>query len=210
MKTRLIPLMGIIPARAGFTLRTRSTGCATTDHPRSRGVYLLPVSRSNSRGGSSPLARGLQGGRPRPPPPHRIIPARAGFTRRASTPSSAASDHPRSRGVYSATKGGFGVVTGSSPLARGLRALSSRSRSALGIIPARAGFTVTDGEIVMWLWDHPRSRGVYALTPGNTRERTGSSPLARGLLDPGRVQAALPRIIPARAGFTPPTGRGRP
>ena len=54
---------GIIPARAGFTLRRPGPGPSTEDHPRSRGVY--PACRSGRR------------------PPRRIIPARAGFTRRS-------------------------------------------------------------------------------------------------------------------------------
>ena len=50
---------GIIPARAGFTRTTRSTGGPRPDHPRSRGVYHAILLSSLSSGGSSPLARGL-------------------------------------------------------------------------------------------------------------------------------------------------------
>ena len=71
---------GIIPARAGFTTSTRPWGPSPSDHPRSRGVYVLNHGVIILIGGSSPLARGL------PVEPHlgllqrRIIPARAGFT----------------------------------------------------------------------------------------------------------------------------------
>ena len=52
--------------------------------------------------------------------------------------------------------------------------------------------------------DHPRSRGVYVSDGFVDFLRVGSSPLARGLRS-GRVRRdAHPRIIPARAGFTPP------
>ena len=53
--------------------------------------------------------------------------------------------------------------------------------------------------------DCPRSRGVYAATILGMRLDAGSSPLARGLRshDPGDAPGR--RIIPARAGFTPPT-----
>ena len=40
------------------------------------------------------------------------------------------------------------------------------------------------------------------MNPVQTRETQGSSPLARGLRDPGRRRGGLGRIIPARAGFT--------
>ena len=53
--------LGIIPARAGFTRARSSRWFASTDHPRSRGVY--PGHHDGDRGpyGSSPLARGLHG-----------------------------------------------------------------------------------------------------------------------------------------------------
>ena len=77
-----------------------------------------------------------------------------------------------------------------------------------GIIPARAGFTVTEPLVSGGLQDHPRSRGVYATFTLFTAIWNGSSPLARGLrprLDSERVAS---RIIPARAGFTAGTPRG--
>ena len=50
--------------------------------------------------------------------------------------------------------------------------------------------------------DHPRSRGVYAPPLAVTPTAHGSSPLARGLRGGGDGRDLLPRIIPARAGFT--------
>ena len=91
-------------------------------------------------------------------------------------------DHPRSRGVY--VCGYFGVVIFG------------------GIIPARAGFTESGSPNGCSGGDHPRSRGVYRRPVLARGTRSGSSPLARGLLAavPGEV---LPDgIIPARAGFT--------
>ena len=51
--------------------------------------------------------------------------------------------------------------------------------------------------------DHPRSRGVYRVRAPPSAIVGGSSPLARGL--PAWIGRAFPppRIIPARAGFTP-------
>ena len=172
----------IIPARAGFTSRTNTRATISADHPRSRGVYELPRLAFDHNNGSSPLARGL-------PAPENGT-AKTGM------------DHPRSRGVY----GQVGVVDsraqGSSPLARGL---PSRARSATRrcrIIPARAGFTGHHGAGSAPRKDHPRSRGVYAVSPVSWAAWTGSSPLARGLHPGARLPGAPQGIIPARAGFT--------
>ena len=72
----------------------------------------------------------------------RIIPARAGFTVTRETAAGTSKDHPRSRGVYAAFPTRLGALLGSSPLARGLRALWNEQYDIEGIIPARAGFTV--------------------------------------------------------------------
>ena len=171
----------IIPARAGFTPRPRRSGPPRRDHPRSRGVYPGKGVHMGRILGSSPLARGLRGllrvrlGR------LGIIPARAGVTRRASTPSSAASDHPRSRGVYRDWRAASPPSGGSSPLARGLRVAAPGARGVKRIIPARAGFTRGASRGGWWPADHPRSRGVYRHRSDGDRHGCGSSPLARGL-----------------------------
>ena len=194
----------IIPARAGFTGRRRQRRASATDHPRSRGVYPTPGRFECDRSGSSPLARGLPECRPRPAQTPRIIPARAGFTRlgRRSVPHGW--DHPRSRGVYVWGEAEEVGEDGSSPLARGLPGTWSLASSRQRIIPARAGFTSSHPSTTPGMRDHPRSRGVYVSDGFVDFLRVGSSPLARGLRS-GRVRRdAHPRIIPARAGFTPP------
>ena len=114
--------LGIIPARAGFTAGRRPSGCATTDHPRSRGVYDWSGHVRARVDGSSPLARGLRGG----------VVADHGPT----------VDHPRSRGVYHETVRAEGRLSGSSPLARGLPVPVCGGAVHSRIIPARAGFTL--------------------------------------------------------------------
>ena len=96
---------GIIPARAGFTQRPEGHGIRRQDHPRSRGVYMLTVTRGRRAPGSSPLARGLLGSISALEPVAGIIPARAGFTVPGAGSSLPAQDHPRSRGVYSPSAG---------------------------------------------------------------------------------------------------------
>ena len=92
---------------------------------------------------------------------------------------------------------------GSSPLARGLRRAGDRLELHLGIIPARAGFTSPTPSVSSRSRDHPRSRGVYAHACMGIHSMIGSSPLARGLHHRRRRRRRQPRIIPARAGFTP-------
>ena len=93
--------------------------------------------------------------------PHRIIPARAGFTREPASAAVSRWDHPRSRGVYEAADRGRPTPMGSSPLARGLLADELSLMYDGRIIPARAGFTWPAGGAWRGFPDHPRSRGVY-------------------------------------------------
>ena len=238
---------GIIPARAGFTDYDRDRVRTEWDHPRSRGVYDDAVSHTIPARGSSPLARGLRREAQADHSRTRIIPARAGFTRRhrrkrrrrhGSSPlarglrittaayTRALGDHPRSRGVYLGRRRGRVHDVGSSPLARGLLLGVILEPLGVGIIPARAGFTlaaalrsrscrdhprsrgvylrVQFAELVAAV-DHPRSRGVYLQAARHSWTLPGSSPLARGLPPGSTNEYAIHRIIPARAGFTRPS-----
>ena len=97
----------IIPARAGFTALPCPPTRRSTDHPRSRGVYLTALATMRITSGSSPLARGLP---PRIQPSRSlcgIIPARAGFTTPSRAGETSARDHPRSRGVYGLPSAGY-------------------------------------------------------------------------------------------------------
>ena len=102
--------------------------------------------------------------------------------------------------------------TGSSPLARGLRANPYILIATARIIPARAGFTNRKRLVLVQQPDHPRSRGVYGGLLRIYTDDSGSSPLARGLPRATDAAREITRIIPARAGFTHPQGpydRGR-
>ncbi len=131
----------IIPARAGFTRLGRHGLERHADHPRSRGVYAACDTKKEGPLGSSPLARGLLDHDVDVVPAVRIIPARAGFTRRHRLRRGADPDHPRSRGVYGPSPLHYGGGPGSSPLARGLPRMAAWQISCYRIIPARAGFT---------------------------------------------------------------------
>ena len=193
---------GIIPARAGFTRSVTSHEFSLRDHPRSRGGYITLSANTRLRAGSSPLARGLRRRHAATAPGTRIIPARAGFTRRSHHRMVGGGDHPRSRGVYGAPSRIRCADGGSSPLARGLPADHHRGGRSRRIIPARAGFTTGSAHSFAWgAWiiparagftrlrrarpatgrDHPRSRGVYRTSGHSGCTAPGSSPLARGL-----------------------------
>ena len=158
--------------------------------------------------GSSPLARGLPGVGLHHLDKRRIIPARAGFTRRSSSCSTPCRDHPRSRGVYEAWPSFKPRCLGSSPLARGLLPRWRGRRGVFGIIPARAGFTNGRVPVERVREDHPRSRGVYRSVSVPSAPENGSSPLARGLRVPEGSAVGGGGIIPARAGFTSPPSIG--
>ena len=93
-------------------------------------------------------------------------------------------------------------MAGSSPLARGLRAVVSARQVRVRIIPARAEFTYRCPHDRCPDRDHPRSRGVYSVCCVIAWTFVGSSPLARGLPPAVRGHPRDRRIIPARAGFT--------
>ena len=175
------PLGGSSPLARGLPGIASGTSWPTTDHPRSRGVYIPRYASLPQAEGSSPLARGLLVPGGSPVASGGIIPARAGFTPGLGISFSAASDHPRSRGVYPPPALGGGALGGSSPLARGLPGDAQDGGHARRIIPARAGFTPRLRGVKGGLGDHPRSRGVYVAVVRAAVRMRGSSPLARGL-----------------------------
>ena len=95
-------------------------------------------------------------------------------------------------------------MPGSSPLARGALGGLGGEVAAARIIPARAGCTSPAPSTRPARPDHPRSRGVHSSTRPTRRETPGSSPLARGARVGDDDLAVRLRIIPARAGCTPP------
>ena len=174
--------------------------------------------------GSSPLARGLPQSIPKLTDRTGIIPARAGFTVAAGFADvEGQGSSPLARGLHAVSqikegdlriipaRAGFTFVVvresspdlGSSPLARGLPMSIRSNRTRRRIIPARAGFTIMRSLMRPPTKDHPRSRGVYATSLISRPSPAGSSPLARGLRDTRQFSSRAPRIIPARAGFTP-------
>ena len=152
--------------------------------------------------GSSPLSRGIRSRWLLRRRRRRIIPALAGNTclcpprRRGST------DHPRSRGEYLTTVPDQSLMSGSSPLSRGILAGGTVKPHYDGIIPALAGNTPAKRQLRPTPRDHPRSRGEYASQATTPAHTPGSSPLSRGIPPLQPLFALGTRIIPALAGNT--------
>ena len=133
----------IIPARAGPTTQARCRPPATSDHPRSCGANHRAATPGHRPCGSSPLVRGQlrrcfwSRGRVR------IIPARAGPTRRAHIFKRLHTDHPRSCGANLSWVFRHFCHCGSSPLVRGQPVFVSTASMMHRIIPARAGPTLS-------------------------------------------------------------------
>ena len=131
----------LIPARAGKTcwLVVKLSECWA--HPRSRGENFSGASESNSRCGSSPLARGKRREDRLTLTRLGLIPARAGKTVDIYVGDREGGAHPRSRGE-NALRPGWGLQPlGSSPLARGKPGPACGTPRRRRLIPARAGKT---------------------------------------------------------------------
>ena len=158
--------------------------------------------------GSSPLARGTPGRQGRCLLLRGLIPARAGNTpqRRYALPPPRA--HPRSRGEHLQWRLPPFLSRGSSPLARGTLPFIEQAGTPVGLIPARAGNTLSTGNTSSPLKAHPRSRGEHKFRISKANAVKGSSPLARGTRLRRIIARLARRLIPARAGNTPPTPAG--
>ena len=152
--------------------------------------------------GSPPLTRGLQPFSSALRMSNRITPAHAGTTEVQATIKDALGDHPRSRGDYSHIWRNGDSTSGSPPLTRGLRTCETSADMWLRITPAHAGTTKPQGKRRSGSWDHPRSRGDYAVRGCQRWTRTGSPPLTRGLLATKSTMLQQTRITPAHAGTT--------
>ncbi len=133
---------GIIPARAGSTLRQRTWLLFRRDHPRSCGEHESLSSGFSFTEGSSPLVRGAPWKHTVQPMCRRIIPARAGSTMPRPSTCTEAWDHPRSCGEHHSFLDSAMRHLGSSPLVRGALHGVLEAGHDLGIIPARAGSTL--------------------------------------------------------------------
>ena len=200
---------GLIPACAGSTRRrgrSRGSGWA---HPRMRGEHRYGVREVFIPLGSSPHARGA----PATAETHRIrgglIPACAGSTSRRARLPRPAWAHPRMRGEHYQPAGIVHADEGSSPHARGARALRSGGAGVTRLIPACAGSTRARSQHGRRRTAHPRMRGEHHRRADRTFGAGGSSPHARGARWDRRPRRAAQGLIPACAGSTSSGRAGR-
>ena len=193
---------GLIPARAGNTSFPNDGAGIPWAHPRSRGEHEPCLCTQGSRRGSSPLARGTRSRPATPTSKSGLIPARAGNTLTPPSCSSPKRAHPRSRGEHDSYGDKVIKGAGSSPLARGTRHRRHQSPESNGLIPARAGNTLSVACRSYLSRAHPRSRGEHAATLFSVGSRSGSSPLARGTPGVDAACLVIVGLIPARAGNT--------
>ncbi len=193
---------GLIPARAGRTCVGSWLVGVGGAHPRSRGADTVCTGQLSTTSGSSPLARGGPREWLGVTGEWRLIPARAGRTRRHAPSSALSSAHPRSRGADTGDAPSYGGWTGSSPLARGGPPRIRAYAETRWLIPARAGRTLELSENRFIAEAHPRSRGADCRLTLTRFSRSGSSPLARGGPEADWRDAGSFRLIPARAGRT--------
>ena len=130
--------MRIIPARAGQTMCLWVTRYVTPDHPRACGANSVAIQLYHCNVGSSPRVRGKRFDGLDGETVHRIIPARAGQTRRRCSRVYRRSDHPRACGAnFRHAIIGLHHV-GSSPRVRGKQ--SDFMRKLLSAGPSIIGF----------------------------------------------------------------------
>ena len=201
LRDRIEP-QGLIPARAGKTAVCLARIISLTAHPRAGGENCARYRRAEGTRGSSPRGRGKRTTGRRPHHQHRLIPARAGKTRRTRSRKSTPAAHPRAGGENTTVAILNDPDRGSSPRGRGKpispRADARRPR----LIPARAGKTPTPWTSPTWPPAHPRAGGENARASAAAKEYAGSSPRGRGKPSVLVSSPMMCRLIPARAGKT--------
>ena len=193
----------IIPARAGQTARRCRAAPERPDHPRACGANGKAFHTEENLPGSSPRVRGKRVCRSPLEEPYRIIPARAGQTKRPIWPKPRRTDHPRACGANMIARRPVGVDIGSSPRVRGKPGGACACLALVRIIPARAGQTHAPYQDCRAHPDHPRACGANYVADTVMPSAIGSSPRVRGKRWREARAARPPRIIPARAGQTP-------
>ena len=146
------------------------------------GEIQPPVTFSGCYLGSSPLTRGIQSPMGMFPAYARFTPAHAGNTKHVQKNLPPAWVHPRSRGEYLSPVFLNLLISGSSPLTRGILLHAVEISRSCRFTPAHAGNTHPEILFLLRLQVHPRSRGEYDLLNCTMLEATGSPPLTRGIL----------------------------
>ena len=152
---------GITPAYAGTTSEHQTAISHSKDHPRLRGDHSYSLRSMLPIVGSPPLTRGPRHRHGHRAGLHRITPAYAGTTHRASCWQTSWRDHPRLRGDHLPDSRYPWRALGSPPLTRGPLPRGSLINEFKRITPAYAGTTTWTIEFSGPRPDHPRLRGDH-------------------------------------------------
>ena len=197
-------LARLIPARAGKTRTRWRARAAPWAHPRACGENLTGKTAEADVAGSSPRVRGKRHALCPFQRRVRLIPARAGKTRTYSSASRGSAAHPRACGENSRTAPEAAETFGSSPRVRGKPTVPVVRTERTGLIPARAGKTDVERQVLRAHRAHPRACGENITLTILMPVAPGSSPRVRGKRARLHVRGLGQRLIPARAGKTPP------
>ena len=110
--------------------------------------------------------------------------------------------HPRSRGEYLSPVFLNLLISGSSPLTRGILLHAVEISRSCRFTPAHAGNTESVPAMFLQAQVHPRSRGEYFSVLVPVIRDIGSPPLTRGILRIAVVDICALRFTPAHAGNT--------
>ena len=152
---------GIIPADAGSTWNRRRSRTLNQDHPRRCGEHTTPLISDPVAVGSSPQMRGAQPLLVLYALPARIIPADAGSTLFFIMSGYDSRDHPRRCGEHQERQQRWQFRRGSSPQMRGAPKFGIEGLNQTRIIPADAGSTRPEKQVLRRAWDHPRRCGEH-------------------------------------------------
>ncbi len=192
----------LIPAGAGSTVTACAAMVRIPAHPRRRGEHIFSTFRGVRHSGSSPQARGAPITMTSAKSRGRLIPAGAGSTDPGHDALLTCGAHPRRRGEHGRAPCGNSQTNGSSPQARGARGRGHAVRLGPGLIPAGAGSTGVNFQLVGVSGAHPRRRGEHHTQPFTWLDGGGSSPQARGARPQRPRAGVLVGLIPAGAGST--------
>ena len=152
--------------------------------------------------GSSPHMRGIQSPMGMFPAYARFTPAHAGNTKHVQKNLPPAWVHPRLRGEYLSPVFLNLLISGSSPLTRGILLHAVEISRSCRFTPAHAGNTLLNQLNQSWYRVHPRSRGEYLAKMTGMTEQVGSPPLTRGIQRAFQPCSCRHRFTPAHAGNT--------
>ena len=169
-----------IPARAGNTDWIAIPETSAPVHPRASGEHFFPKGGKDKPRGSSPRERGTPRHRYGDRVGYRLIPARAGNTKRFTFRGVFSAVHPRASGEHCRPLVSSQKLAGSSPRERGTLMRYMAKDCEYRFIPARAGNTCPSSCRRAGLPVHPRASGEHDSCADRSAGDSGSSPRERG------------------------------